>query len=127
MWMARISGQAKERFMNESLMDASYNWTDETTFSNQTSGAWYDSGKNATIYKLMSWGKQTWCNTQGSGYILPDEAGVEPTYFKKAYFAGEERSFQNSYQVSSETWIIPLVCLYEINWDAYYNATSPAT
>ncbi len=129
-WMARISGQAKTRLTDEGFMDGSSNvssWTDESTFMNMTSKAWYDNAKSATIYKLMSWGKQSWCNASGMGYITPDETIPEPTYFKKAFFAGEDRSFADAYQVGSQSWVVPLVCLYEIDWAAYYNATSPAT
>ena len=127
MWMARISGQARDRFFDEGLMDASYNWTDETTFYNATGQAWYDSAKSATIYKLLGYAKQSWCDTSGVGYVTPDETATEPTYFKKAYFAGENRALSSSFQVSSSVWIVPMVCLYKIDWAAYYNATSAAT
>ena len=127
MWMARISGQAKDRFMHEGLMDASYNWTDETTFYNTTGQAWYDSAKNATVYKLLGWAKQRWCDTSGMSYVTPDETATEPAYFKEAYFAGEDRSLSSAFQVASNVWIVPMVCLYKIDWEAYYNTTSPAT
>jgi dolichyl-diphosphooligosaccharide--protein glycosyltransferase len=127
MWMARISGEAKKRFIDEGLLDENSAWTNETTFYNATAQAWYDSGKNATIYKLMSWAKQRWCEVSGMSYVTPDEAGVQPTYFNETYFAGEERSLSSAFQVASDTWIVPMVCLYEINWQAYYNTTSPAT
>jgi dolichyl-diphosphooligosaccharide--protein glycosyltransferase len=124
-WMARISGQARDRFINESLLDENSAWFDDTTFYNQTTGAWYDEAKNATVYKLMSWAKQRWCDVSGGGYITPDEAGIQPTYFKEAYFAGEDLSLSDLYQVYGG--LVPLVCLYKIDWDLYYNATSPAT
>jgi dolichyl-diphosphooligosaccharide--protein glycosyltransferase len=125
MWMARISGQARDRFIKEGLIDENSSWTDETTFANTTSGAWYDTGKNSTVYKLMSWAKQRWCDVSGSSYVYPDESGVQPTYFKEAYFAGEDLSFSDAY--SKYGSLVPLVCLYKIDWQAYYNATSSAT
>jgi dolichyl-diphosphooligosaccharide--protein glycosyltransferase len=124
-WMARISGEARDRFISEGLLDANSAWTDDTYFQNATTGEWYDYAKNATIYKLMSWAKQQWCDVSGEGYVLPDESGIEPTYFKEAYFSGEELSLSEVAQVYGG--LIPMVCLYKIDWDAYYNATSPAT
>ena len=124
-WMARISGQARDRFISEGLLDENSAWTDDTDFYNQTTGAWYDDAKSATIYNLMGWAKQSWCDVSGEGVVTPDETGVEPTYFTEAYFSGEDLSLSDIYQVYGG--LIPMVCLYEINWDAYYNATSPAT
>jgi len=126
-WMARISGQARDRFINEGLLDENSAWTDETTFYNSTAAAWYDDAKDATIYKLMSWAKQRWYDVSGSssGYIYLDEDGIEPTYFKEAYFSGEDLSINDV--ATTYGGLIPMVCLYEIDWDAYYNATSPAT
>jgi hypothetical protein len=121
-WMARISGQARDRFIEDGLLDENSAWTDETTFMNQTSGKWYDSGKNTTIYKLMSWAKQRWVDVSGAqNGIGADEAGVQPTYFKEAYFAGEDL---NPIDASAKYGgLIPIVALYEIDWQKYYNAT----
>jgi len=122
MWMARISGQARDRFIEDGLLDENSAWTDETTFYNRTSGKWYDSGKNTTVYKLLSWAKQRWADVSGvqSG-IVADEAGVQPTYFKEEYFAGENL---NAIDASAKYGgLIPIVALYEIDWEAYYNAT----
>ncbi len=125
-WMARISGQARDRFISEGLLDENSAWTDETKFQNQTTGEWYEEAKSTTtIYKLMSWAKQRWCDVSGFGTVTPDETGIQPTYFTEAYFAGEDLSLADLY--TTYGGLIPMVCLYEINWDAYYNATSPAT
>jgi dolichyl-diphosphooligosaccharide--protein glycosyltransferase len=121
-WMARISGQARDRFIKEGLLDENSAWTDETTFYNTTSGEWYDTGKNTTVYKLMSWAKQRWYEVSGqSSGISVDEAGVQPTYFKEKYFAGEELNAIDA--ASKYGGLIPIVALYEIDWEAYYNAT----
>jgi dolichyl-diphosphooligosaccharide--protein glycosyltransferase len=122
MWMARISGQARDRFIEDGLLDENSAWTDETTFVNTTSGKWYDSGKNATVYKLMSWAKQRWVDVSGTqSGVAADEAGVQPTYFKEAYFAGENL---NAIDASAKySGLIPIVALYEIDWQKYYNAT----
>ena len=122
-WMARISGQARDRFIKEGLLDENSAWTDEATFINKTSGEWYDTGKNTTIYKLMSWAKQRWADVSGAqSRITADEAGVQPTYFKEAYFAGENL---NAIDASAKYGgLIPIIALYEIDWQKYYNATS---
>ena len=123
MWMARISGQARDRFIQEGFIDENSSWTDETTFGSAVNETWVwnDVGKNSTIYKLMSWAKQRWCDVSGGGYIYPDEAGVQPEYFKETYFAGLDAS------PSKYGGLIPLVALYEIDWQKYYNATSPTS
>jgi dolichyl-diphosphooligosaccharide--protein glycosyltransferase len=126
MWMARISGQARDRFIQEGFIDENSSWTDERIFgsADNTTGQWVwnDVGTNSTIYKLMSWAKQRWCDVSGGGYIVPDEPGVQPEYFKEAYFAGLDL---NPYDAATKYGGIPLVALYEIDWQKYYNATSP--
>jgi dolichyl-diphosphooligosaccharide--protein glycosyltransferase len=125
-WMARISGQARDRFIQEGLVSAENAWTDENAFgeiSNQTrSWAWNDMGKNTTVYKLLSWAKQSWVNNNDATQtVIADEEGVEPTYFKEAYFSGLDLTpaeASNNY-----SGLIPVVALYEIDWDAYYAAT----
>jgi hypothetical protein len=117
-WMARISGQARERLGAV--------WTDETAFgvANNQTGAWEwnDMGKNSTIYKLMSYAKQRWYDISGQPYqVSIDEPGVQPEYFKEAYFAGETL---NPIDASTKYGgLIPLVALYEIDWEKYYSAT----
>ena len=70
----------------------------------------------------MSWAKQRWVDVSGilSG-ISVDEAGVQPTYFKEAYFAGEDLNAIDASAVYRG--LIPMVALYEIDWEAYYNTT----
>jgi dolichyl-diphosphooligosaccharide--protein glycosyltransferase len=126
-WMARISGEARERFISKGLLTADTAWTDENDFGgidNQTgTWEWNDMGKNSTIYKLMSWAKQRWVDVSGvqSG-VTADEPGVEPTYFKEAYFAGEDLSpLEASAKYGG---LIPVVALYQIDWEAYDNAAS---
>jgi dolichyl-diphosphooligosaccharide--protein glycosyltransferase len=125
-WMARISGQARDRFVRNGFIDANSSWTDETAFgrTDNSTGKWVwnDKGTNSTIYKLMSWAKQRWVDVSGMGYVVPDEPGVQPQYFKETYFAGEELSFYEAAQ--SYGGLIPMVALYEIDWQAYHNATS---
>jgi len=123
-WMARISGGARNRFLSEGFMTENYSWTNETAFggyNNQTGQwVWGDMGTNSTIYKLMSWAKQRWCDKVG--YVQPDTPGVQPNYFEEAYFAGLEL---DPYTASRNYGgIIPLVCLYKIDWAKYYNETS---
>jgi len=120
MWMARISGKASERFIHDGLLDNSSAWTDENKFGNYNNETnkweWGSAGKNSTIYKLMSWGKQRWCDT--TGFVISDEAGIQPKYFKEAYFAGLELDpFEAAQKYGG---LVPLVCLYKIDWQQYY-------
>ena len=138
-WMARISGQARERLIQEGYMTEQTAWSDETSFGNYTLGTdWVDlnhngtpdqgetipntQGQSSTIYKLMSWAKQRWADVGGaSAGVQPDSPGVQPEYFKEIYFSGENLSLV---EASSEySGLIPIVALYEIDWQAYYSAT----
>ncbi len=124
-WMARISGQARDRLISQGFMDENSAWTDESAFGSVSSSTnqfqWNDKGQNSTIYKLMSWAKQQWCDNTG-GYVVPDTQGVEPTYFKMAHLSGLETSFATV--LSQYGGYLPLVALYEIDWAAYNNATA---
>jgi asparagine N-glycosylation enzyme membrane subunit Stt3 len=126
-WMARISGEARQRYINEGFMDANLQWTDENAFgaaSNQTgTWEWNTMGKNSTVYKLMSYAKQRWADESGEpAGVLADEPGVQPSYFKEAYFSGEEL---NPVDASTKySGLIPIVALYEIDWEKYYDTTA---
>jgi dolichyl-diphosphooligosaccharide--protein glycosyltransferase len=125
-WMARISGQARERFIQTGFISAEAAWIDENAFGsvdNETgTWQWNDVGRNSTVYKLLSWAKQRWVTVSGEpNQVRADEAGVQPTYFKEAYFAGENL---NPIDASAKYGgLIPLVALYKIDWESYYNAT----
>lgn len=117
-WMARISGEAKSRFINEGLMTSDYQWSNESAFGTQgTSGwNWNDMGTNSTVYKLMSYAKDQWGNTVGSqAQITTNLGGIIPTYFKEKYISGLDAT------TLSYGGIVPLVALYEIDY-AKYNA-----
>ena len=124
-WMAKISGNAQQRFINQSLIDPASSWQNETTFGNYTSNKWVwnDVGLNSTVYKLMSWGKDRWC--QMNGVPDPDAGNVtQPTYFQEEFFSGETLSSTDSQNYFGG--LVPLVCLYKINWDLY-NKNYPST
>jgi dolichyl-diphosphooligosaccharide--protein glycosyltransferase len=126
-WMARISGGAENRFINETLMDNTYNWTDETHFgaASQSGWQWNDAGTNSTVYKLMSYAKDRWADVSGNNAnpaVTTNIGGIIPTYFSEAHFSGEETS---PYKYGG---IVPLIALYKINWaqyDADFNLTGP--
>jgi dolichyl-diphosphooligosaccharide--protein glycosyltransferase len=125
-WMARISGEARDRFVQTGYISANAMWTDENDFgtvNNQTgTWNWNDMGKNSTVYKLLSWAKQRWVDVSGiPSQVQADEQGVEPTYFKEAYFAGEDLNPVDASQKYGG--LIPIVALYKIDWESYYNAT----
>jgi asparagine N-glycosylation enzyme membrane subunit Stt3 len=117
-WMARISGEAHDRFMATGFMDEQSAWTNETAFGSQDSQTgqwvWNDAGTNSTIYKLMSYAKDRWGETVGtSAQITTNIGGVQPIYFKEKYFSGLDA---NSLSYGG---IVPIVALYEINWELY--------
>lgn len=120
MWMARISGEARDRFIEAGFIDDNSAWNDEITFggyNNETNRwEWNSVGKNSTIYKLMSWGKQRW--SEETGFVFPDDTGIKPEYFKEAFFAGLELSASDA--LNQYRGIVPLVSLYEIDWQKYY-------
>jgi hypothetical protein len=117
-WMAKISGEARDRFINESLMDATYQWSNETTFATASASGyqWTDAGTNSTIYKLMSYAKDRWGEVSGnnaSPAVTTNFGGIVPIYFTEAYFAGENT---NPYAYGG---IVPVVALYKIDWAKY--------
>lgn len=113
--------------MDEGFMNNQYSWTNESYFGNYSSNQWVWStnssgmadstvtGQNSTIYELMSWGKQQYCNQYG---ITPDETGIQPTYFDEAFFAGLNLTPNEA--GSEYGGIVPLVCLYKIDWQKFY-------
>ncbi len=129
MWMARISGKAKDRFIADGFIDDASAWTDESIFGNYNSTTgrwdWNATGMKSNIYKLMAWGKHRWCEgktsdpeqQQWSKYNVTAE-DIQPEYFKEAYFAGVDLSVD--YARSKYGGIVPLVCLYEIDWQKYH-------
>lgn len=120
-WMAKISAQAKDDYLNQTKyptlkFDNTSSWSDETPFatfnSTENKWNWTAVGKASTVYKLMNWGKNSWC--LANGLENPDPA-VQPTYFEPAYFAGVDLTTSESYG-----GLIPLVLLYRVNWDKFY-------
>lgn len=120
MWMARISGKAHDRFIDKGFIDEQTAWTNETKFGNFTENkwVWYESGMNSTIYKLMSYGKHEWCQKWRGGQD-PDTS-VAPEYFAEAYFAGLDLSASDA--SSKYGGLVPLICLYKIDWEKYYSS-----
>jgi asparagine N-glycosylation enzyme membrane subunit Stt3 len=116
MWMARISGQDQKRYESQGFLDSQSSWADETAFGsydNQSNWVWNDQGTNSTIYKLMSWGKNRWATV--NGVYDYDQANVtQPLYFKEAFFSGLHLSAQDA--ANKYGGIIPLVCLYEVEY-----------
>jgi dolichyl-diphosphooligosaccharide---protein glycosyltransferase len=120
MWMARISGQAKDRLVAEGFMNPSTAWTDQSSFgeySNTTNlWQWNSQGENTTFYKLMTTAWKQYTDKSGGLVSLPYSAAT-PTYFTPVFVSGAEiTSLSNGA-------IVPLVALYKINWSAYDNAT----
>jgi dolichyl-diphosphooligosaccharide--protein glycosyltransferase len=120
-WMAKISGSARERFVRDGFIDEASSWENETTFGsfdNSTNAwKWNDVGGNSTVYELMSYGKQRWCDV--NGVTNPDAAAVgTPKYFVEEFFSGETLSPSES--SSRYGGLVPLVALYKIDWQQYH-------
>jgi len=125
-WMARISGMAQTRLINEGYMNLATAWTDETQFgsSNPQTGQWQwnDQGLNCTVYELMNYAEVQYCSTMTTlGIdISPHQTTTQPTYFKEAYFAGLQTS---PFQYGG---LVPIIAIYEIDWETY-NASHGVT
>ncbi len=123
-WMARISGQAQTRLLNQGYMNPGTAWTDEKTFgaSDPTTGRWQwnDQGLNCTVEKLLNYAEVQYATritaaTNNQITINPDMTTTTPTYFKEAYFAGLNTA------PSQYSGLIPVIAIYSIDW-ATYNA-----
>jgi len=113
-WMARISGGASQDRKDQW---ADWDWNNESVFgqfnSNTSQWEWNDRGLNTTVYKLMSWGRNKWCNTHG--IVDPYEVNVtEPVRFKEEYFAGLDLTPDEAN--AKYGGLIPLVLLYKIDY-----------
>jgi dolichyl-diphosphooligosaccharide---protein glycosyltransferase len=127
-WMARISGQAKTRLLNEGFMNPSTAWTNETQFgsSDPTTGRWVwnDQGLNCTVFELLNFAEVQYANTMTAlgVSVQPDQTTTTPTYFKEANFAGIQTS---PFQYGG---LVPIIAIYEIDWatyDAQHGITPP--
>ena len=122
-WMARISGEAENRLIQEGYMNAATAWTDETAFGSSSTGTWVwnDQGENCTVYELMNYAEVQYCNTLSAAgiSISPSTTTTIPTYFSLTggYIAGLETS------PGQYGGLVPLVAIYKIDWNAYYAAT----
>jgi asparagine N-glycosylation enzyme membrane subunit Stt3 len=126
-WMASISGKARERFIRQGLISEDEMWSSDLDkvrekFGNYSLGYhWHDSnkdgsvgsdelitvnkGQNSTIYKLMNYAVERWRQVQKGG----SPPTIHLLYFSEAYIAGLENG-------SGYGGVIPLVCLYKINY-----------
>ncbi|HDI06899.1 MAG TPA: hypothetical protein ENF76_00875 [Candidatus Bathyarchaeota archaeon] len=107
MWMARISGQR-------------YGWneTEFGSYNNETNQwEWNERGKNTMIYKLMTYGRHEWSKKNLAGGIPSGEEPVTLKYFKPVRFFGIENTLSDN----PYGGIFPMVCLYQVDWEAYYH------
>ncbi|MBS7635840.1 hypothetical protein KEJ37_00605 [Candidatus Bathyarchaeota archaeon] len=131
-WMAAISGKARERFIRDGFITERDMWNEKlddvrALFGNYTLG-WHflgdknnnnkvdneelqpTQGQNSTIYKLMNYARERW--------IQVNKQGPAPTT-QLIYFIEERIEGLNN--KSGYNGIVPLVCLYKINWEKYYS------
>jgi len=123
-WMASISGSSRDRFIEDGWIEEDLMWIDENDFGepNQNTGTWIwnSRGRDTVIYKMMSWARQLYTESEPSqaAGVSPDEPGVEPKYLKPAFISGLDTS---PFEYGG---VIPLVALYEIDYESFFNATS---
>lgn len=99
-WMARIANGTE--WMGETV-----SWKEEDFGSrNEETGVWEwnERGQATVIYKLMQYGRDVRLGRQST---------VQLEYFEKAYFSQEKGVRETQY-----SGIIPLVCVYKINYEA---------
>jgi dolichyl-diphosphooligosaccharide---protein glycosyltransferase len=119
-WMARISGQEKQRLIDQGFMNPQTAWTNESSFgainTETNRWKWNDQGLNCTVFELLNYAEVQYCNTISASTgisITPDQTTTQPTYFKEAHFAGLSTS------PSQYSGLIPIIAIYEIDWAAY--------
>lgn len=127
-WMAAISGKARERFISQGLISEGEMWTSDLdnvrqmfgNFSLGTSWNDYDKdgtaddnelitvekGQNSTIYKLMRYAMERWMQAQQKG----GAPSIQLQYFSEAYIAGLDNDG------TKYGGVVPLVCLYKISY-----------
>lgn len=119
MWMARISGQDRQRFIDSGFISEAEMWTDETSFGESGSNGlwqWNDRGLNCTVEELLSYAETSYCNhitALGTYTVTPDHTATTPKYFTLVELAGQDAA---PLQYGG---YIPLVAIYEVNWAAY--------
>jgi dolichyl-diphosphooligosaccharide--protein glycosyltransferase len=120
MWMADISGGAKDRLIKEGFMDPNNAWTDRNDFgySSGYSWIWNEQGENSVIYKLLADVEQEF-SISTSGYVTPyyGSSATSLDYFTLEYLAGSGQELSGGFDPNGT--VIPLVGLYAIDWDAY--------
>ncbi|MEM1563327.1 MAG: STT3 domain-containing protein, partial [Candidatus Bathyarchaeia archaeon] len=131
-WMAAISGKGRSRFIEGGFISESEMWNEKLDdvrklFGNYTLGTnWIDidkngqvgdgelepnpRGQNTTIYKLMRYAVESWKQQHGLS-----SSTIELLYFTPEYIAGLDNDG------SKYGGVVPLVCLYKINWEKYYS------
>jgi len=102
-WMAKIPGLDDDSFGNYTL---GVNWIDENENGQVNDGELQPNSKglDTVLYKLMTYGKEM--TLQGSSTI-------ELERFEEAYFSQEH----DSPSPAPATYFVPLVCVYEINYE----------
>jgi len=122
-WMADISGGAKDRLIKEGFMDPNSAWENRTafgTYSENGQWQWNTQGTNSVIQKILSNMEDEF--SASTGDLVTPYYGSSVTsldYFTLVHLSGAE-----NVNLSAGGTIVPLVGLYEINWDAY-NADYP--
>lgn len=120
-WMARISAENTKRYTEDlGLIKANEMWTSEADFGQTNSQTnlwqWNDRGLNCTIEEILYDMQAQYVsvvNAQGQTTLNVDHTATTPTYFKSAFISGLAT------QPTQYGGLIPLIGIYEIDWDAY--------
>ncbi len=118
-WMARISAENSQRFLDLGLISAQDMWMDESDFgqSNSQTGLfdWNDRGMNCTIQMIlydMQYRYVEAANAKGNS-VQVDHVASRPQFLEPVYIGGLDAD------LFEYRGLIPLIGIYEIDWDAY--------
>jgi len=112
-WMAEIPGLDSKEFGNYTL---GWDWVDKNRNGRIDGGEIMhnERGQNTTLYKLMNYGKEM---------VLYGYSTIKLKYFEEAYFSQEK----GSPHPASGTNLIPLVCVYKVNYPSWQNLNVSAS
>jgi asparagine N-glycosylation enzyme membrane subunit Stt3 len=133
-WMARISANDHDRFINEGLISGTGAWpmwTDNATvraesYFGQTNSQtqrweWNNRGLNSTIAMLLYNMESLYIqnmNSKGNNLVSTSTPATTPSYLTPVYIGGLDIT------PTQYGGLVPLIGIYQINWNAY-NAANP--
>ena len=119
-WMARISAENSQRFIDLGLITAQDMWVDENDFGQTNPQTrlfeWNDRGMNSTIQMILYDMQVRYVervNADSANNVQVDHVASRPRFLKPAYIGGLDT------ELFEYHGLIPLIGIYEIDWNAY--------